>query len=308
VKTAPKIATAAALAAAASLLAVAPSSAAGSYPATARSAASHPVSSLTRQEAANKALVSYVYDQMFNDFNTSVIDKYVRPDYIQHNPTVANGSDALRALVESLPPDSHHTVEHVIADGDLVLFQTDLVITPGTKGLATIDVFRVQNGKIAEHWDTLQQEPEQTASGNDMFATLTSPRTSATSTTANTALSRAVVLAYFTGLTKHRDLSAVDRYVAPDLVQHDPALADGAAATKAAYAQRFKADPGFTATVASVVAEGDYVVVHSHYRNSAGDLGQSVYEIFRVRHGKIVEHWSDTQDVPATSANGNTMF
>jgi len=219
-----------------------------------------------------------------------------------------DGSDALRALVESLPPDSHHTVEHVVADGDLVLFQTDLVITPGTKGLATIDVFRVQDGKIAEHWDTLQQEPEQTASGNDMFATLTSPRTSATSATANTALSRAVVLDYFTDLTKHRDLRAVDRYVAPDLVQHDPALADGAAATKAAYAQRFKADPGFTATVASVVAEGDYVVVHSHYRNSAGDLGQSVYEIFRVQHGKIVEHWSDTQDVPATSANGNTMF
>jgi predicted SnoaL-like aldol condensation-catalyzing enzyme len=88
----------------------------------------------------------------------------------------------------------------------------------------------------------------------------------------------------------------------------DPALADGAAATEKAYADLFAAYPQYTATVAMVVAQGDLVAVHTHVQDAPGELGTSVYEIFRVQHGKIVEHWSDTQDVPATSVNGNSMF
>jgi predicted SnoaL-like aldol condensation-catalyzing enzyme len=104
------------------------------------------------------------------------------------------------------------------------------------------------------------------------------------------------------------DLSAVRCYVSPSLYQHDPTLADGAAATEKAYAALFSAHPGYTAKVAKAVAEGDLVAVHTHVQNAPGDLGTSVYEIFRVSHGKIVEHWSVTQNVPATSVNGNSMF
>ena len=57
-----------------------------------------------------------------------------------------------------------------------------------------------------------------------------------------------------------------------------------------------------------VVAEGDLVAVHSHYVNAPGERGQAVVDLFRVRNGKIVEHWDVLQDVPATSANDNTMF
>jgi len=55
-----------------------------------------------RQAQANKQLVLYFNDQLFNDDNLSVIDKYVSPDYTQHNPTAANGPDALRQLVIQL--------------------------------------------------------------------------------------------------------------------------------------------------------------------------------------------------------------
>ena len=58
-----------------------------------------------------------------------------------------------------------------------------------------------------------------------------------------------------------------------------------------------------------MIAEGDPVAIHSHYRTGPGDRGQSVVDIFRVRaDGKIVEHWDVVQDVPETSANDNTMF
>jgi predicted SnoaL-like aldol condensation-catalyzing enzyme len=264
-----------------------------------------------RTTSANKALVVYVYDQLFNHANTSVIDKYVRSDYIQHNPTVANGPDALRQLVETLHatnPDSRNVIEHVVAQDDLVLLQTLAGASATFPGLAIVDVFRVQDGKIAEHWDTIQPVPGTTVSGHDMFSTLSSPATATPDPRANTAGNESVVLRYLRALTGKHDLSAVDRYVSPSLYQHDPALADGACATRKAYADLFAAYPDYAAAVAKVVAEGDYVAVHTHVQDAPSDLGTSVYEIFRVQHGKIVEHWSDTQDVPTTSVNGNSMF
>ncbi|MFD4508628.1 nuclear transport factor 2 family protein [Streptomyces sp. NPDC058457] len=265
-----------------------------------------------RETAADKALVTYVYKQLFTYYDTSVIDKYVSPDYVQHNPTVANGPEALRQLVENLKatatPGSGSVTTHVIAQGDLVLLQTHAGTSDTFSGVGLVDVFRVENHKIVEHWDTIQPVPATTANGHDMFSTLTSPQTDAAGPASHTAASERLVRAYVQQLDGRKDLGAVDRYVSPKLVQHDPALADGAAATKQAYANLFAAHPRYQATVAKVVAEGDLVAVHLHDQNSPSDLGTSVYEIFRVRGGKIVEHWAVTQAVPATSANGNSMF
>ncbi|MGI5376277.1 nuclear transport factor 2 family protein [Streptomyces sp. CA-251387] len=70
----------------------------------------------------------------------------------------------------------------------------------------------------------------------------------------------------------------------------------------------FEAFPQLTVTPKRVIAEGDLVAVHSHYVNAPGERGQDIVDLFRVRNGKIVEHWDVIQDVPASSANDNTMF
>lgn len=261
--------------------------------------------------AANKALVLSFNDQLFNQGNLAVIDADTAPTYTEHNPTVADGQAGLRNLVlflQMVAPNSHTYVKRAIAEGDLVLLQSNAIAVPGTAGQSIIDIFRVANGKIVEHWDNLEDVPATTVNGHDLFSTLSNPQTSDPDPRASTKDSRNLVLNYFSALTRRHDLSAVNRFVARNLYQHDPAIADGAAATRKYYADIYRANPQATFTVARVIAEGDLVAIHSHFQKSPSDLGQSVVDIYRVRHHAIVEHWDGIQDVPATSVNGNGMF
>lgn len=293
-----------ALAAAASLL-----------PVTAVHAAVKPVengqsrATSTQTAAANKALVLTFVDQLFNKADLSVIDRDT-DGYVQHNPSVADGPEGLRQLVvflHGLFPDSHTSVQRVIAQGDLVLLQDKVVSVPGTAGQSIIDIYRVDGGKIVEHWDNLSPVLTTTASGHDQFSTLTSPQINTPDSSALTRLNGRIATRYIRSLS-HPEHWRGDRYLADNLVQHDPAITDGATATRAYYANLLAGHPRATWTVARVVAEGDLVAVHSHVQLEPTDLGQSVVDIFRIQGGKIVEHWYGAQDVPATAANANTMF
>ena len=263
--------------------------------------------------AANKALVLSFNDQLFNQDNLAVIAQDTATTYKEHNPTVEDGQAGLLKLVQFLQfvaPDLHMYPKRAIAEGDLVLVQSESVPAPGVPGQSIIDIFRVTNGKIVEHWDNLQNVPASTVNGHDLFSTESQPRTSDPDPSASTKDSEKIVDKYFSDLTgkKHDSAKAVQKYVAPNLYQHDPAIADGAAATQQYYANLYRANPNATFTVARIVAEGDLVAIHSRFQKNSGDLGQSVVDIFRVKNKTIVEHWDGIEDVPATSVNGNGMF
>jgi predicted SnoaL-like aldol condensation-catalyzing enzyme len=267
------------------------------------------------QTAANKALVTTFYDQLFLRFDTDAVGKYVSPDYKQHNPTAADGPGALRGLVLGIKahaPASQTTIEHVIAQGDLVLIHHWSQNSPGDTGTAIADIFRVTNGKISEHWDALQSVPATTASGNDMFRTLSQPPPAdgppTTDSITATDSTGSLVRSYFAELNANRDLTAIDRYVSSTLYEHDPSLARGSAALRSAYANRFAEVPQSSASSPLFVTEGDFAAVRYHYQSTPADRGLAVTEMFRVQDGKIVERWTVSQPVPATSANRNTMF
>ncbi len=259
-----------------------------------------------------KAIATTVLKRLFEDGDVAVVDRHIRPDYIQHNPLAPNGTAPLKALAGPLTaqfPDLKYDIKRVIAEGDLVLVHSNLVLTPGTPGSAVVDIFRFdRNNMIAEHWDASQQVPDSSVNGNDMFSTVSFPRTGQPGPRWRTAFAEAVVTEYFDQLLVRKDTNAVDR-LAPEYHQHNPAIPNGSAGLRETFAGLFRQFPQLTVERKRVVAEGDVVAVHSHYRTSPQDRGQSVVDIFRVgRDGKIVEHWDVVQDVPATSANDNTMF
>ena len=100
---------------------------------------------------------------------------------------------------------------------------------------------------------------------------------------------------------------AFDRYVVPDYIQHNPNLPDGRAAAVAMLAPMFSA-PGAEFDVKRIIVDGNMAVIHLFGRGDPKTQGAAVTDIFRLKDGKIVEHWDVLQPMPATAANRHPMF
>jgi predicted SnoaL-like aldol condensation-catalyzing enzyme len=118
----------------------------------------------------NKALVLEAMTSLFQRHDTSVVERLYRPDYVQHNPDIPQGRDALQALVAELPKDVYYEPGIMVAEGDFVAIH-GRIRGWAEKPQVVIDLFRIEDGKLAEHWDVLQNEIPGTAArgGVSMF-------------------------------------------------------------------------------------------------------------------------------------------
>lgn len=116
-----------------------------------------------------------------------------------------------------------------------------------------------------------------------------------------------IVLKFYQEMFGNKDISAVDRYVSKDYIQHNPKVADGADALKKAAANWFQGTEKIKVDVQHVAAEGDLVFIHIKNKNKDGSL-KSTIDIFRIQDGKIAEHWDVHENVPQNSANPHPMF
>jgi predicted SnoaL-like aldol condensation-catalyzing enzyme len=102
----------------------------------------------------------------------SAISAHVGLAYIQHNPQVADGPDGFVGFVNGFHqqfPDFKIEIKRTIADGDLVAIHFCAYLNKEDRGTAGVDIFRIERGKVVEHWDILQPIPEQAANSNGMF-------------------------------------------------------------------------------------------------------------------------------------------
>lgn len=111
----------------------------------------------------NKAVVLDFYDRFFNKGDADALDQLLGERFIQHNPGAPDGRDAIKPFVVQGPFPAE--VKRVIAEGDLVVAHVYYPIL----NMAAVDIFRLQDGLIVEHWDVQQKVPEQSANANTMF-------------------------------------------------------------------------------------------------------------------------------------------
>jgi predicted SnoaL-like aldol condensation-catalyzing enzyme len=100
------------------------------------------------------------------------MDEFFTRDYIQHNPGVVTGPHGLKGLLDRArleSPRAEHRVKRVFVDGDHVIAHVHVIIHPGELALAVVDIFRIEGGRIAEHWDVALPVPAHPAKDNGMF-------------------------------------------------------------------------------------------------------------------------------------------
>lgn len=125
-----------------------------------------------QQLEANKRIAQEFYDAAINRKDFEAAAQYLGNQYKQHNPTAADGAEGLKGFIEFLKarfPNQRGEIKRVLAEGDLVMLHVHSTRGDGTPGRAIVDIFRLENGKVVEHWDVIQDIPAQPANSNGMF-------------------------------------------------------------------------------------------------------------------------------------------
>ncbi|WP_306393988.1 nuclear transport factor 2 family protein [Telluria beijingensis] len=105
----------------------------------------------------NKALVLEAMTALFQRHDASVLDRLYAPGYVQHNPGIPQGREGLRTIVAGMSPAVHYEPGLMVAEGDLVAIHGRIRGWSAAPQVV-IDVFRIEDGRLAEHWDVLQDE------------------------------------------------------------------------------------------------------------------------------------------------------
>ena len=124
--------------------------------------------------AQNKALVLQAFDTLFNKRDYKAAERFWSPNYIQHSAHIAPGREGLFNLVKSLPAELRYEAGPIVADGEFVIVHGRFSGTGRPRNSIAVDIVRIADRLLAEHWDVLEHEAtrEESQSGRPMFGDL----------------------------------------------------------------------------------------------------------------------------------------
>lgn len=107
----------------------------------------------------NKELILKFYDEVFNKHDLSHLDDYMHPDYVQHNPTVPDGKKGFLVFAEKfLSMKPHIEISKIICEDDMAVVFFKCTMEANGMENKVFDLYRIENGKLAEHWDCVQHD------------------------------------------------------------------------------------------------------------------------------------------------------
>ena len=119
----------------------------------------------------NKAFVLEAFDTLFNRKDFAAAERFWSPNYIQHSAHIPPGRDGLFGLVKSVPPGMKYENSLIMAEGDMLMLHGRFSGIGLPANWIVVDIVRIENGLLAEHWDVIQDEAteEQSKSNAPMF-------------------------------------------------------------------------------------------------------------------------------------------
>ena len=231
----------------------------------------------------------------------------LKEDYIQHNLAYGTGRDAFCASVEYLSSAPIKTTVNTIRafeDGDKVFMQT-LYNFAGAGEQVAFDIFRFEDGLIAEHWDNLTDKVEPNPSGRTQIDGQIEAKD-----IEKTEINRKIVKDFLYDVMQGKNPQNTPDYFNGDkYLQHNTGIADGLSGLGAALEALAKAGIAMVYdNVHQVLAQGDMVLAVSE--GTFGGKPTAYYDLWRVENGKIAEHWDVMENIAnkSTWANSNGKF
>jgi predicted SnoaL-like aldol condensation-catalyzing enzyme len=229
----------------------------------------------------------------------------VNPDkYIQHNPQTHEGGEGLAALFKRLSKSSPHVnIVRIFSDSDYVFAHTEYDFDTSRVGF---EIFRFEGDLTVEHWDNIQPREGPSPSGHSMvdgpIEAIDLDRTK---------YNREIVRSFVDDVLINGELDKLEHYIDEEYyTDHNPRFDDGLSMLRSALSNP-ESNQGITIKydrMHRILAEGNFVLTVSEgYVNG---VHSSFFDLFRVAHGKIVEHWGTTEAVPPRSEwkNDNGKF
>ena len=245
-------------------------------------------------------------DAFFKDYNAKEVKKYFRADYIQHNPTVPTGIEPILGFLPVLKENkTTYTNHRLLQDGDYIIFHNSYHNAEpfGSKEMVAFDVWRMENGQVAEHWDNMIVKAEETASGRSQ---VDGPKeiTDRDKTDAN----KVIVQNFIDDVLFGKAPEKITDYVSTEEYnQHNPMVKDGLEGLNEAIAYLTSQNNMFIYDKTHIVlGEGNFILAMSEGKWNGKP--QAFYDLFRLKDGKIVEHWDVIQEIPTEMANDNGKF
>jgi predicted SnoaL-like aldol condensation-catalyzing enzyme len=118
--------------------------------------------------AENKAIVLEAFDTLFNKRDYAAAERFWSDTYLQHSAHVPPGRDGLFNLVRALPNTARYENQLIVAEGDYVIAHGRFSGTGRPAAWIAADIVRFENGKLAEHWDVLQDEVSEADSASNL--------------------------------------------------------------------------------------------------------------------------------------------
>lgn len=253
-----------------------------------------------------KTIATKAQDAFFKDYDKVGVEKYFETNYIQHNPHVPTGIEPIFGFLPLLKKGNTTYSNHrLLRDGDFIIFHNSYHNAEafGAKEVVAFDVWRMNNGKVAEHWDNITPVVEKTASGRSQVDGPT-----AIKDLEKTASNKAIVKQFIDDVLFGKAPQNITKYISTEeYKQHNPMVKDGLEGLNEAIEYLSSQNNMFKySKTHKVLGEGNFILAMSE--GEWHGKPHSFYDLFRLENDKIVEHWDVIEEIPAKMAHNNGKF
>lgn len=246
----------------------------------------------------NKQIVLDFYKNVIEKADSAYASKVLTDNYIQHNPSVKTGKSGFLEMIPFLkqlpkPKNPSKPFMRVISEDNYVVIHFQVEFAGQKK--TVLDLYRLDNGLIAEHWDAIMDSSPSTMNGN--------PEVEGPIKIENKKLTdknKSIVENYVNQVLVTRNFEQMSDYLDTSLIQHNPEIDNGLENLRSYY------NDISIEQVHRIIGDGNFVVTQSNGQKEGEEW--VFYDLYRLENGKITEHWSVGQLIPENMAHANGMI